>query len=69
MSSSRVVNIFFLFPCQCFIVVVGNIGKPSQHSSACLERVTQQLQADNSAERIVCLDAFVKKRQRKNRWL
>lgn len=37
MSSSRVMNIFFLLPCQCFIAVVGNTGKLSQHSSASLD--------------------------------
>lgn len=66
-------NIFFLLPCQCFIVVVGNIGKLSQHGSACLERLTQQLQAGNSAERIACLDAFAAKKDKgiigfKNLW-
>lgn len=45
--------------------MVGNVGKLSQHSSACLQTLTQQLQAGNSAERIVCLDAFIAPKKKK----
>jgi len=57
-------NISILLPCQCVIVVVANMGKLSQYSSACFARLTQQLQAGNSAERIECLDAFIAKKHK-----
>lgn len=51
MSSWRVVNIFFLLPCQGFIVVMGNNRELSQHSS---DRLTQQLQAGRILPRGSC---------------
>lgn len=54
----------FCFLANVLFFVVGNIGEFSQHSSACLERITQQLQASNSAQRITCLDAFIAKKDK-----
>lgn len=65
MSSSRLMNIFFLLSCQGFIAVVGDIRKLSQHSLACLQRLTQQLQAGNSAERTHVLMLLMPKKMTK----